>query len=257
MKQIWCIFKKEVHSYFISPVAPVLMSVFLLLAGFFYYAMTTDFLSSGFGGIPGAPHGPDQCLNINEMLIRPLIMTYGFIAVLLLPMLSMRLFAEERRSGTIRLLLAAPVTSLQVVFGKYFAAVFVYLMLLACTGLYQITYFVYSAPEILPVLAGYLGLFLMGAAFISVGMWISSLTRSQVVAVVITLGVLLLFWLISWAGGAAAPHIKKILDYISLYNHYQDMAKGVLDTTDGVYYLTLIVGGIYFTQRSVESYRLR
>jgi len=254
VKKIWAIFKKETGSYFNSPVAYVLLAVYAVITGFFFYAMTAEFISYSLRTqstyVPGI-----ATMNVNEMLIRPLISTYGFICIILLPMLTMRLFAEENSSGTIRLLLSSPISDAQVVIGKYLAALAFFAIMLLTTIIHQAFYFMYSSPELLATLIGYIGLFLMGAAFISIGMFVSAVSRNQIIAVVLTFGILLLFWIITWAGDNASATVKHLLEYIGIYNHHQDMAKGVLDTTDIIYYLSIIIAGILSTRKAIEARR--
>lgn len=254
---IYYIFKKELKSYFLSPVAYILLAVFSAVTGFFFFAMTSEFMNYTFRIDAGQAGVGTPSLNVNEMLVRPLFSTIGFISIFLLPLFTMRMFAGEKRSGTIQLILTSPLKSSHFILGKYLAALTVYCMMLAITFFDVSMYFIYSSAEWKPVLVGYGGLFLSGAAFISLGAFLSSLTKNQVSAAVATFGLLLFFWVISWMTDGLEQPYRGIFAYLSVYNHHQDMVKGVLDTKDLVYYGSVIFLGLLLTEKSIELFRWR
>jgi ABC-2 type transport system permease protein len=197
-------------------------------------------------------------ININEYMIRPLFGNTGVIMLFVLPMITMRSYAEEKRSGTIELLLSSPLTDMQIILGKFLGAVTLFAMMLGVTAIPMSFLFYYGEPELAPVLSGYLGLSLMGASFISIGLLISSATKNQVVAGMITFAVLLLFWVISWLGDPASGSTSsQVLAYLSVLDHFDDFSKGVIDTSHLVYYLSFITLGLFLTAKSVDSVRWR
>ena len=146
----------------------------------------------------------------------------------MLPLITMRTYAEEKRSGTIELLLTSPLTDTQIVLGKFLGAVALYALMLAVTWIHIGILFIYGNPEWKPILAGYLGLLLMGASFLSIGLLISSLTRNQIVAGMVTFAVLLLLWTVNWMSESAGPTMQKVLSALSITEHFDDFSKGVI-----------------------------
>jgi ABC-2 type transport system permease protein len=175
----------------------------------------------------------------------------------MMPILTMRLFAEEKKSGTIELLLTYPVRDGEVLVGKYLAALAIFAGMLALTLVYPLLVAWTTRLEWGPLLTGYLGLFLQGAAFVAIGILISSLTENQIVAAVATFGTLLIFWVISWAQDAAGPTFGRILSHLSLTEHFDSFAKGVIDTKDVIYYLNLTILSLFLTLRSLDAKRWR
>jgi len=181
----------------------------------------------------------------------------SIILLLMLPLLTMRLFAEEKKTNTDELLYTSPISINQIILGKYFASLFVLLVILLVSGFLSIFTFAYGNPEVPPILSGYLGLFLMGAAFMAVGIFFSSLTENQIVAAMLTFGTLLLFWILNWASYSAAGFWKDVLNYLSFFQHFDDLTKGIVDTTDLVYYLSFSFLGLFLTHSVIQSRRWR
>jgi ABC-2 type transport system permease protein len=190
-------------------------------------------------------------------VLRPLFSNVSVILLLLLPLVSMRLFAEERRAGTLELLLTYPVRDGAVLAGKYLAALVVYAAMLGLTLVYpgMLLYFAPLDPGV--VLSGYLGLWLMGAAFLAVGLFFSSLTGNQIVAAVLTFLVLLVFWVIGWSADYAGGLGGRILAHVSVLEHFDNFAKGVLDTKDIVFFVNLTAVALFLTAKSLEYRRWR
>ena len=244
--------QKELRAYFVSPIAYVLLVFFALLFGYFY-ASSINFmvqLSMGQFGMGGP-----QIVNINEFMIRPLFGNTAVILLFMLPMLTMRSFAEEKRSGTIELLLTSPLTDFQIIMGKFLGAMALYTLMLSLTLVHIGVLFWYGEPEWAPVLSGYLGLLLMGGSFISIGLAISSMTENQIVAGVSTFAVLLLFWIINWMGDASGTMTQSVLAYLSILEHLDDFSKGVIDTTHVTYYVSFITLGLFLTAKSMDMAR--
>ncbi len=255
MKNIWAIFKKEIKTYFTSPIAYVVITVFLVLIGFFFYSLIWWFNSQSLQMAQNQYYY--QQLNINQMVYSPLFQNMSIILLLMIPLLTMRLFSEEKKINTDELLYTCPISINQIILGKYFASLFVLLAMLLLTGILSIFTFAYGNPELVPILNGYLGLFLMGAAFIAVGIFFSSLTENQIVAAILTFGTLLLFWILNWASYSAGGIWKGVLNYLSFIQHLDDMTRGILDTTDLVYYLSFIFLGLFLTHSVIQSRRWR
>ncbi|HUU05889.1 MAG: ABC transporter permease subunit [Acidobacteria bacterium] len=252
MKNIWTITKKELKSFLYSPIAYILTSFFLLVSGFFFYNIlawandqTMRMMQSGYGM---------NRININQMLFEPFFNNMTIILMFLLPMLTMRLFADEKKMRTEELLLTSPLRLSAIIIGKYLAALIIYTIILLLTATYAIFVFIYGNPELAPLLTAYLGLFLLGAVFIAIGLFASALTENQVIAAVISFSSILLIWVISWVGESGPGAWRGILTYLSFFSHFKNMVSGVIDTQDIVYYLTFIFLGLYLT-RSVFEFR--
>ena len=255
MSNILAIAQKELRSYFVSPIAYVVIGLFAVLFGVFFVSSLSFLvrISLQAGMMEGAPP-----INVNEYMIRPLLGNTGVIMLFVLPMITMRSYAEEKRSGTIELLLSSPLTDFQIILGKFFGALSLFILMLAVTGIHISFLFWYGDPELSPILSGYLGLLLMGASFISIGLLISSATKNQVVAGMVTFAVLLLFWVISWLGDpAGGSTTSQVLAYLSVLGHFDDFSKGVIDTSHLAYYLSFISFGLFLTAKSVDSERWR
>jgi len=179
------------------------------------------------------------------------------VLLFVLPMITMRTYAEEKRSGTIELLLTSPLTDMQIIVGKFVGALLLYASMLGVTLLYVAVLFVFGNPEWKPIATAYLGLILLGGCFISVGMLISSFTGNQIVAGMLTFGVFLLLWVIDWIGTFLGPTGETIVTYLSITRHFEDFAKGVIDTTHLIYYVSFITFGLFLTAKSVDSERWR
>jgi len=255
MKNIWALCKKEVKSYFSSPIAYVVISVFLVLVGFFFYNLIWWFNTQSLQ-LARNPYYFQQ-LNINQMVYSPLFHNTSIILLLMIPILSMRLFSEEKKIKTDELLYTSPISVTQIILGKYIASLLVVFIMLFLSGILSIFTFFYGNPEFVPILNGYLGLLLLGAAFMSIGIFFSSLTENQIVAAVLTFGSLLLFWVLNWASYSAAGMWKDVLNYLSIFQHFDNMTQGILDTTDVIYYLSFIFLGLFLTHSVIQSRRWR
>ncbi|MFQ6069965.1 MAG: ABC transporter permease subunit [Candidatus Aminicenantales bacterium] len=255
MKNIWAVTKRELKTYFTSPIAYGVIAIFLLITGYFFYSLIWWFNSQSLQAAQN-PYYLQQ-MNINQMVYSPLFHNISIILLFALPLLTMRLFSEEKKVGTDELLFTSPISINQIILGKYFAALIVLFSMLFLTGIYSIFTFSYGNPEFTPILCGYLGLFLMGAAFIAVGIFYSSLTENQIVSASLTFGTLLLFWILNWASFSAKGMWKDVLNYLSFFQHFDELTKGVLDTTDIVYYLSFAFFGLFLTHSVIQSRRWR
>ena len=249
------VFKKEMRLYFGSPVAYVVFTFFLLISGWFFsqiFLYYSDISMRAF-----MQPGMGQNLNITENVMRPLFTNMSVVLLFFMPMLTMRLFAEEKKSGTIELLLTYPVRDGEVLAGKFLAAEALYAVLLALTLLYPALVASFARVEWGPILTGYLGLVLTGGTFLAVGLLVSSLTENQIVAGFGTFGVLLALWIIGWGAEFAGGNLRSVLQYLSITDHMDTFSRGLIDTKDLVYYVTAIAFALFLTLRSLDSKRWR
>ncbi len=254
MRNIVAIAHKELKAYFSSPIAYIVLGFWALLYGYFFVAILQYFVRQSMQ--MSQFQGP-QALNINQQLIRPLVQNVTILVLFLMPMVTMRTYAEEKRSGTIELLLTSPITDWQIILGKFLGAMSLYATMLAVTVIHLALLFIYGNPEWKPILTAYLGLLLLGGCFISVGLFISSLTKNQIVAGMVTFAVFLLLWVITWIGSFSGPTVDQLTQYLSIIDHLDDFGKGVLDTTHIIYYLSFITFGLFLTAKSVDTERWR
>ena len=251
--KIWPVMKKELRLYFTTPVAYGVVFCFLLVAGYFFYSIFAFYTMASMQVAMNPQMGRD--LNVTDSVMRPLFSNMSVILLLLMPLVTMRLFAEERRSGTIELLLTYPVRDGAVLLGKYFAALVLYAVMLALTLVYPAIVWYFARPEWGPLLTGYVGLLLLGATFIAVGLCISSFFENQIMAGTVTFVVLLMFWVIGWSGDAAGGVWKTILSELSLIEHFDTFSKGIFDTKDIVYYLNFTILALFIGLKSLEARR--
>jgi ABC-2 type transport system permease protein len=253
MNNILAIAGKELRSYFSTPIAYIVIGFFALLFGYFFYAMLIIFnQQSQLGGLEGG--GPTD---INAQLIRPLFLNASVIMLFVLPLITMRTYSEEKRSGTIELLLTSPLTDFEIIMGKFLGAMALYGSMLAITLIHMAILASYATPrpEWRILLTGYVGLLLMGGCFISVGLLISSMTKNQIVSGMITFAVFLLLWVINWVASFVGPTTQTVLNYLSITDHFDDFTKGILDTKHLVYYFSVMSFGLFLTMRSVDTER--
>jgi ABC-2 type transport system permease protein len=259
MKKTIAIFDKEFKSFFYSPMAYIVIAVFTALTGVFFYLYLSNFVEAAFMDQIRAQQYRQmpQKFNINMMLIRPYFWNIALISLFTLPAITMRLFSEEKKQGTVELLYTTPLSSMQIIMGKFFAGLAFYIVLLIPTMLFQGLLFMYGNPEFLPVISGYIGLIFLGSAFISVGLFISSTTENQIIAAIGGFALSLMLWVIGWGASYAGPTLSPVLQYISIINHFEDFAQGVIDSTHVAYYLLFTFFGLYLSLKSIESVKWR
>ena len=254
MKNAWIICRKEMKSYFVSPIAYGLMAFFAAISGYFFYVATAVFVSRG---MEMQMMGRGMPMDVNEWVIRPLLTNISVIGLFMIPMITMRLFAEEKRSGTIELLATSPIRDTEIILGKWFAALLMYACILGISALNVASMFLYGKPDWKPILIGYLGLLLQGGCLLAIGAFISTTTRNQIIAGVATFAVCLLLWVFDWVTAYETANWAKVMAYLSVVTHFEPFAKGVLDTKHVVFYLSMIFFGLFLTTRSMESLRWR
>jgi len=254
MKNIWIIARKELSSYFVSPVAYLLLTMFALIFGFFFWNSVGYF---NMMGLEAQMRQQNFHMSVNEYVIRPLLSNVSVIALFFIPMMTMRLFAEEKRQGTIELLVTSPIRDIEVIIGKWLSALILYAVLLMFTAINFGFLFRYGNPDLKPLAIGYLGLLLQAGGLLAIGTFISTLTKNQIIAGAATFGACLMLWVLEWVAGYETAAWANVLAYFSVITHFESFSKGVLDTKDAVYYISLIFLGLFLTSRSLESLRWR
>jgi len=255
MKNIGSLVRKELRAYFSSPVAYVIISGFLLLVGYFYYSLITWFNAAAMQ-MTQNPYYAQQ-VNINEMVFSPLFHNMTILLVFVAPLLTMRLLAEEKKTGTDELLFTSPLSVSEIILGKYLAALIMWALMLGLTALLSIFAFVYGNPELAPWLTGYLGLFLLGALFLAIGLFFSSLTENQIVAAFLTIVTLFLLLVLNWVTSSGGGGWRSVVSYISFSEHFEDMTRGIVDTKDLVYYASFSFFGLFLAHSVIQSRRWR
>ena len=261
MKYVWAVLEKELRYYFVSPIAYVVLTVFLIISGYFFYNILTIFIErSMFASLQSQQFGgPPPSIDVAALVSRNFFGVLSTVILFMLPMITMATFADEKRRGTMELLMTSPITNLQVILGKFFASLIFFLVMLLPTLLYQIFILLYSSPRMAfgPIFSGYLGLLLLGGALIALGIFISTLTENQIVAASVTFGAFLILWVIDLSARSGGTRLQEVLSYLSILNHFEDFSKGVIDTSSLVIYASFIFLGLFLTFRSIESLRWR
>src|SRR6202790_3222658 len=222
MRNVWIICSKELRSYFVSPIAYLLLVMFAVIFGFFFWNSLGYIVNMT---MQAQMEGEPFPLNINEQVIRPLLSNINVIALFFIPMISMRLFAEEKRWGTIELLATSPVRDIEVILGKWLAALILYACLLFFTALNFAFLFHYGKPDWKPLAVGYLGLLLQAGTLLALGTFISTLTKNQIIAGAATFGVCLLLWVLEWTSGYESATWAQVLSYLSVITHFKSFGR--------------------------------
>jgi ABC-2 type transport system permease protein len=236
MRNMVFIAKKELGAYFASPIAYVVIAAFLAVMGFFFSLIVYITREAYLGNV------------------------FANMAVVLLfvcPALTMRLLAEEQRSGTIELLLTLPVRDWQVVLGKFLASMAVYGVMLALTLYYPLLLMRLANPDHGPILSTYLGQLLLGGSFLSIGVFASALSRNQAVAALLGFGTMIILWLVDVAGSLFGSPVSDFVTYLSLSGHYYDFLRGVIDTKDVVYHLSVMAAFLFLSVQALQLRRWR
>ena len=255
MTNIWIIAKRELKSYFSSPIAYIVLAIFAVVVGYFFYSATAVFVQYSMQAMMQGGQAPP--MNVNDFIVRPMLGNVSVFVLFLIPMITMRLFAEEKRSGTIELLLTSPLRDIEIILGKLLAALLLYVCMLGISALNILFLFLHGQPDWRPLAIGFVGLLLMGSAFLALGAFLSTLTRNQIVAASLTFGLFLLLFVLDWVSSYSTGPVGKVIAYLSITSHFESFSKGVVDLKDAVYYLSVIFLGIFLTSRSMESLRWR
>lgn len=250
MNSIYPILKRELRSYFASPLAYIILVVFQVISARFFFLYLQGFLQFQLDPAYQLQVGE---LNLNNLVVLPYFGTISIVLLLIVPLITMRLIADEKKNYTAELLFTSPLTIRTIVIGKYLASLILLIIMLVLSSINIFVLMVHGNPDFGAVISGYIGLFLLGGTFLSVGIFASSLTENQLIAAVISFGVLLLLWLV----GAMSDSEGSLLGYLSVINHYEDFGKGIIKLKDVVYYLSVIFLGLFLTYTSLESERWR
>jgi ABC-2 type transport system permease protein len=250
---------KEVRSYFVSPIAYVVLTGFLLLGGWFFYNLLARF--NFILGMYSAMRNPQALaqVNLNQWVVEPLLHNLSVVLVILVPMITMRSFAEEKRAGTYELLMTSPVRTGEILAGKFLGAATFLLIMVALTAVFGVLLWYYGnpGPEI-PVMAlGFAGLFLMALTFAAIGLCCSAFTENQIIAAVSGLVACLMLYIIGWPAETVGDVPGGVLRYLSITEHFGELVKGVLDTSDLCYFVLVISVALFVTHWTVESLRWR
>jgi ABC-2 type transport system permease protein len=255
MQGMYAVYRKEMGNYFVSPVAYVVVGIFLLICAMFFNfyvsAVVQNFAMQ-------AAEGMNQPMDMPGEVLRAFFGLLSTLILFLTPMLTMSVYAEERKRGTMELLMTSPITETQIVLGKFFAALTLFFTMLVPT-LAAVGFLYFTSdphPSIKIILVGYLGALLLGGCLIALGTFVSSLTENQLIAAVITFAAFLIVWIIDQIGPSTG-NISQVLQYLSVIRHYEDFARGVVDTSTLIYYVSFMALFIFLTVRSVDSIRWR
>jgi ABC-2 type transport system permease protein len=255
MRGWYAVFRKETANFFVSPIAYAVIAVFLLISGFFFWANMTylSVLSLQAASNPAVTGR----INITDFVARPVIQNMSVILLFVIPLLSMRLFSEEKKSGCIELLLTYPITDLGVLAGKYLAAMFMLLVMLLATFSLPLIMFSVGNPDPGSLLTGYLGMFLMGASFMALGTFISAMTENQIVSAAVSFAAALIFWVMSWSSTLAGGTLGEVIRQLTVLEHLNSFHKGVLSLPDITFFVLFTALFLFLTLRTLETYRWR
>jgi ABC-2 type transport system permease protein len=256
MRNYLAIVRKELQSLFVSPIAYVVLAVFFGVSGYFFYIILSFYVEQAAARQFGPAPFP---MDIPTVVMESFLGVLSTILLFLLPMVTMGVFAEERKRGTMELLLTSPITHLQLILGK-FTGVFLFLVVMlvpAVLNILLLTVYSDPRPSASPYLVGLLGALLLGGSLLAVGVFISSLTENQIVAAATTFGVFIILWVLDAAAAASTTLWNETLRYLSVLNHYEDFTKGILDTRHVVFYLSFVFMGLFLTSVSLDSEKWR
>jgi ABC-2 type transport system permease protein len=255
MKNTWTIAKRDLGSFFNSPIFYVVTTVFLFIYSWMFFQILSAF--SEYSMQMAQRPELDLGLNLNDHVISGTLQNIAVVLLMLIPALTMKSFAEEKKSKTMALLLSSPVRGIEIVLGKFTACLIVVAIMLFLSSYSVIALLIFGKPELGPILTGYLGLMLMSGCFISIGVCASSMTDNQIIAAVLTFGFSLFMWIIQWGTQAASPGLAEVLNFLSLVDHLDRFMGGIPNSSDIVYYLSFIGFCLFLTHRILDSRRWR
>lgn len=253
MRNAWLIAEKELRHYFSSPVAYALIALFAILIGLIFWLTLAYFVQNSAQG--AGPMSPP--MNMNEAIFRPVMANMGVFSLFFIPMIAMRLFAEEKRTSTFELLATSPVKDWEIVLGKWLGATVMYAVLVLYASISFLILFMYGEPDWKPMLVAFLGLLLQGATLIAIGAFVSSLTNSQITAGAASFAISLTLWIVSWVTELRTDALSKVFGYLSVIGHFEPFAKGLINSMDVIYYVSMIFLFLFLATRSLESIRWR
>jgi ABC-2 type transport system permease protein len=243
---IWIIARREIGAMFCSPLAWILLAVIQAILGYMFLVNLESYflLQPQLMRLENTP-------GVTDIVITPLMHLAAIIMLMIMPLLTMRSIAEEKRNRTLSLLVSAPIGMSEIVLGKFLGLMLFVFILVTMLMLMPLSLYLVTSPDSGKLLSIYLGMLLLLATFSAIGLYLSSLTENQAIAAISTFGVLLMLWIIEWKLGSVT-----VLSYLSLLRHHQSMLEGVFDTSDIAYYLLLITGFLVLTIRQLDRERL-
>ena len=253
-RNIWTIARRDFKNYFTSPIAYIVIAGFMGIMGWMFFFNLSHF---NLQNMQYQQFNMGKGVSITEGIVRPLYGNMNVIFLFLVPFITMRLFAEEKKQHTIELLMTAPVTLTETILGKFLSSFLLVSIMFSLTVIYPIVLFSTGNPELGPIVTSYIGTLLLSGCYLSIGILFSSLTENQIVAGALTFASGLFFWLISWATQTAGPVWGELLTYLSLISHYSNFGQGLLNSSDVFYYLSFIGVGLFLTHRVLDSFRWR
>jgi ABC-2 type transport system permease protein len=260
MRGLYAIYRKEMSHYFVSPVAYVVVCIFLVLSGVFFNNYLVEVITYANNMMMESMQmGQPSNFDVPTVLLRAFLGTVGIVLLFLTPFLAMGLYSEERKRGTMELLMTSPITDAEIALGKFLASFTLLVIMLLPTVFYVIYMFAHSdpAPPWRMIGGAYLGVLLLGAMLLSLGSFLSSLTENQIISGVLIFGVSLLLWLLNAFSQSGSGVLAQVLQYAAVLQHYDPFVQGVIDTTGLVFFGSWIFLGIFLTMRSIESMRWR
>jgi len=259
MRGLVAIYRKEMQHYLVSPIAYVVAGVFLVLTGFFFYQFVVIFAQRAMEAAMQSRFGTPPGMDVPGLVLRNFFGLIGTVVLFIAPMLTMGAYTEEKKRGTMELLMTSPLRDTDIALGKFFATLTMFKLMLLPTLLYQVVLFLVSDPR--PpwklLLGGYLGVILLGGTLIALGLFISSLTENQIVAAIVTFGLFLLLWVLDVGVRGSTSMVGEVLQYLSIIRHYDDFTRGIIDTSSVVYYVSATALGVFLTLRAIDSMRWR
>jgi ABC-2 type transport system permease protein len=256
MRNIVTIARREIHSFFVSPVAYFVLTGFVLLSGYFFFNLLTYF-NFMLQRMQMMPYNGMEMPNLNQWVIESFYQTLVVVLVFLIPLLTMRIVAEEKKRGTFELLVTSPISVTDIVLGKFAGIGFFILLMSLAAAVFPLLLVVYGNPEVPPIFTGLLGLVLVSLAFSSVGMAVSCFTENQIVAGICSMVTLLLFYVIQSPAQALEGRAAEILLYLSPVAQLKDLFRGVITLKSILYFMSVIIFGLFLSQRALEAYRWR
>jgi ABC-2 type transport system permease protein len=245
---------KEYRTYFTGPGAYVVMALFFFLMSWMFFQILSAFASRSLMFMMQGGKG----LSLTEYVFGPHFGNVNVVLLIMIPALTMRLFAEEKKSRTMDLLMTSPITATEIVAGKFFAGTGVVWTILATMAIYPLSTSFFAHFDKGPIVTSFLGLFLLAGVYVSIGVFASSLTENVIIAYFVAFVIELFFWVIGWASASLdSPGAQSVFNYLSIVTHFGDFTKGIIDTSAVIYYLSLMFFFCFLTQRVVESARWR
>ena len=253
-KNTWTIARRDFRSYFTSPIAYIVIAGFMGIMGWMFFFNLKHFNEQN---MQYQQYNMGKAISVSEGIVRPLYGNMNVILLFIIPFITMRLFAEERKNQTLPLLMTSPVHLSEIILGKFLSAALLVATMLGLTFVYPAVLFMTSNPDWGVIFTCVLGTFLLASCLLSIGVLFSAMTENQIVAGALTFAVCLFLWLISWAAYSAGPVWNDVLMNLSLINHYMNFGQGIINSADITYYLSFIFVSLFLTHRVLDSYRWR